>query len=106
MTARFCNRCGHVGEPTTATPGSLGLEILLWLLFLLPGLLYSISRHVRRHDACAQCGSAELLPINSPAAKAKMKDFGVDAPPPPQTSAAAQGAGRALGKAVRWVVKG
>ncbi len=48
------------------TSGSIAIEIVLWLAFLIPGLIYSIWRLTTRRDACAACGSAELVPENSP----------------------------------------
>lgn len=62
----ICRNCGHVGVANTATPGSFILEVILWLCFLLPGILYSIWRVAKRHRACSACGSSELLPLNSP----------------------------------------
>lgn len=61
-----CTRCEHVGEPAQHTPGSFGLELLLWLLLIVPGLLYSVWRLHSRSDRCAVCGSADLVPLQSP----------------------------------------
>lgn len=52
MSKIVCTACGYVGEPTTATKGSFGVELVLWLCLIIPGLIYSIWRLSSRHDAC------------------------------------------------------
>lgn len=68
---RYCLRCGYTGEPTTVTPGSILIELVLWLFMIVPGLVYSLWRINRRHDACPKCGSADLIPADSPRALAQ-----------------------------------
>lgn len=66
---KVCKDCGTVAEPKTATRGTLALEIILWLCFLVPGLIYSVWRLSTRYDACPSCGSANLVPVASPHGK-------------------------------------
>lgn len=66
----YCDRCGAVGAPKTDTPGSIWIEVVLWLCFVVPGLIYSIWRLNKRHRVCATCGSPELIPADSPKAVA------------------------------------
>ena len=61
-----CGRCGHRGETRSVTRGSILIEIVLWLAFLVPGLIYSIWRLTTRQQACSACGAAELVPETSP----------------------------------------
>lgn len=61
-----CTRCGTTGYPVTLTKGSIFLEIVLWLMFLLPGILYSIWRLTTKRKGCAACGADELVPVESP----------------------------------------
>ena len=70
--ALFCKECGHAGVPVSATPGSIWIELVLWCFFLIPGLVYSLWRHHKRHPACAMCGSAALIPPDSPMARATL----------------------------------
>lgn len=51
-----CTNCEYVGKPKVYTRGSLAVEILLWLFFLVPGLLYSIWRLATRYKGCPKCG--------------------------------------------------
>lgn len=71
--ARYCTRCGHVGRPAVRTPGSIWIELVLWLCWIVPGLVYSLWRHHKRHDACAACGSPDLIPADAPLARAAAK---------------------------------
>jgi len=61
-----CTSCGFLGEPITVTKGSFGVELALWLCFLLPGLIYSVWRISTRHKACPACGNAMIIPSASP----------------------------------------
>ena len=61
-----CKSCGFVGNPKSAVRGSIGIEIVLWLCLIIPGLIYSIWRGSSRYDACPQCGGKEMIPADSP----------------------------------------
>ena len=66
--AMFCTTCGHEGPDRMQTRGSMGIEILLWLLFIVPGLIYSLWRLTTRRPVCQSCGGASLVPPGSPVA--------------------------------------
>jgi hypothetical protein len=65
---RHCMTCGTDGEPKTETRGSIVIEIVLWLMFIVPGLIYSIWRLTTKRPVCRACGSATLVPYDAPAA--------------------------------------
>jgi ribosomal protein S27AE len=67
--ARYCSRCGSVAIPVAHTKGSFLIELLLWLCFLLPGIIYSAWRLNTRSQVCPKCGSSEIIPADSPRAK-------------------------------------
>lgn len=71
----ICQSCGTIGKPKLVTKGSIGIEIILWLLFLLPGLIYSIWRLTSKHKACQACGSTNLIPLETPAGKALVSKY-------------------------------
>lgn len=110
MSKVVCTACGYVGEPTTVTKGNFGIELILWLCFLIPGLIYSIWRLSSRHEACPSCKSSSLIPAESPMAKKFLRDNLPEqavlaeepARPPSKT---AQAAGRALGHFVGRILK-
>jgi hypothetical protein len=66
MAKMVCTNCGHFGTSRTHTPGSFVVERFAWLLFILPGLVYSLYRVSARKKVCAMCGAAQLVPEHSP----------------------------------------
>jgi hypothetical protein len=71
--ARYCTRCGAVGIPRSLTKGSILIEIALWLVFLIPGIIYSLWRLSTRAPVCPQCCSPEIIPTTSPRAQSLMR---------------------------------
>lgn len=65
----ICTACGALGDMRIHTRGSLWIEIVLWLTFIVPGLVYSIWRMTTRDRVCGSCGSAQLITIGSPVGK-------------------------------------
>lgn len=63
---KICAQCRSVGYPKKSTPGSFGLEVFLWLLLFVPGLIYSIWRISSRKRVCQYCGYPNPIPISSP----------------------------------------
>jgi hypothetical protein len=64
--ALVCTQCGCTGTESH-TKGSILIEILLWLFFCIPGVIYSIWRLTTRGQVCSSCKSDRLVPANSPA---------------------------------------
>ena len=75
----LCTRCLTVGKPKMETRGSLGTEIVLWLLMVLPALLYSLWRLTTRRPAYRACGSPDLIPPTSPRARQLLAQSHADA---------------------------
>ena len=61
-----CPNCGFVGKPKRYTKGSLGWEIVLWVLGILPGLFYSVWRISTRYEGCPKCQYPYIVPEDSP----------------------------------------
>ena len=70
-----CTSCGTIGAPKTITRGSILIEIVLWLCFIIPGLIYSIWRHTTRRNGCRSCGADTLVPVNSPIGKKLIAEY-------------------------------
>ena len=66
MSIMICGNCGTVAEPKSITKGSFAVEIILWLCFILPGMLYSVWRLASRHKGCPKCGQNNMIPLDSP----------------------------------------
>ena len=72
-----CTTCGHHASPKTATRGSFLIELVLWLMFLVPGLIYSLWRLSTRQQQCVACGGTALVPPDTPAGKKLLRDNAV-----------------------------
>ena len=68
----FCQNCGFQGKPKRYIKGSIFTEILLWICFLLPGLIYSIWRLSSRFRGCPSCRAPNMIPLDSPKAQAAL----------------------------------
>lgn len=69
----ICEDCGCIGEPRWFTPGSILVELALWLCFLLPGIIYSVWRMASRRQACP-CGG-KMIALQSPRGKSLLRDY-------------------------------
>lgn len=69
----ICTTCGFVGPAVTKTPGNIWYEIILWIFFILPGVLYSIYRLASKKQVCSSCGNPTLIPIDSPKGQEMMR---------------------------------
>jgi len=67
--SKLCTNCCYVGRRIEITKGSFGVELALWLLFLAPGIIYSIWRLTSRYMACPKCKAPNMIPADSPVAR-------------------------------------
>lgn len=61
----ICEKCGHTGKGVKQAPGSFAVELVLWVFFCLPGLVYSVWRMASVKRVCAAC-KGDLVAIESP----------------------------------------
>ena len=71
----ICPHCGTRGEPKTITKGSLGMEIILWICFLVPGFIYSIWRLTTRQKGCPACNQIGMIGVNTPNGRMLVEKF-------------------------------
>ena len=64
--AMVCTNCGHFGKTSTRTRGSILIEIVLWLCFIIPGIIYSLWRLTTRRRVCSACGNENTVPADTP----------------------------------------
>jgi hypothetical protein len=77
MTETFiCRKCGQIGPHELNKKGKLSTEVILWLLFMLPGLIYSIWRRTGRYFACRACGTHHIVPLDSELGREVLKGKG------------------------------
>lgn len=65
FSKQVCKDCGHIGSSKQVIKGSIIFEIILWLCFIVPGLIYTIWRLSTKRQACPECGGS-MIPVNSP----------------------------------------
>jgi hypothetical protein len=70
MKLQICPHCSAVGEPQYK--GSPAIEIIMWLLCLLPGVFYTIWR-LSSQRICHKCRNAGLIPLDTPHGQALYK---------------------------------
>jgi hypothetical protein len=70
-----CQNCGYRGKPKKITKGSIFIELILWLAFLIPGLIYSIWRLTTKYWACPRCRAPNMIPLDSPRGKKLVEEF-------------------------------
>jgi hypothetical protein len=73
-----CTRCRRSGVPRAVADGSTVVEVCLWLLFVLPGMAYSLWRLGRQRRLCRNCGSEALVPVDCRCGKALMAKEAVE----------------------------
>lgn len=68
----YCPQCGTVSNGCRHVPGSILIELLLWLCFLIPGIIYSVWRLSSAKKACPSCNAPGLIPVTSPRARREL----------------------------------
>lgn len=74
MNQMYCSNCGTVDTPRTRVKGSFFIEVILWLCFLVPGIIYSIWRLTSKEQVCPSCGAPNMIPSDSPKARGVLQD--------------------------------
>jgi len=75
--SQICVECGFVGSPETkAAGGGFGclVEGILWLFFIIPGLIYTVWRASTVKKVCPECGG-HMIPIDSPRGRRLAEQF-------------------------------
>lgn len=70
----ICTICGHVGYPKKITKGSFIMEIVLWIFFLIPGIIYSVWRLSSKRKICSACGNVSIIPADTPMGQKLIKE--------------------------------
>ena len=65
----LCPVCNASAKPKIKTKGSVLIELVLWLCFIVPGIVYSLWRQTTKYKVCPVCGAEGMIPHNSPKAQ-------------------------------------
>jgi DNA-directed RNA polymerase subunit RPC12/RpoP len=74
----ICTSCEDLVEPTKKTEGLFVIEIILWVCFIIPGLIYTLWRTFSssaRYLECPKCKGRSLVPLSSPKGKRILKQL-------------------------------
>lgn len=72
-----------MGVGKKETPGSFLIEVILWVAFCVPGLIYSVWRITSAKQVCASC-KGELVPLDSPRGRHLWQTYHYNQLPPPR----------------------
>ena len=61
----LCTHCLSEGNPKSHTKGSFLIELALWIMFIIPGVIYSLWRLTTRKQVCPVCLSPAMIPASS-----------------------------------------
>lgn len=74
----ICAHCGFKGSPVLALGGHIFFEVILWLCYILPGVIYSVWRRARKKEVCPECGHPSMISAYSPRARQMMALANID----------------------------
>lgn len=64
-----CVVCRSEMRPKKITQGSFIVELFLWCMMILPGVLYTVWRLTSKVKLCPICGSSKFVKAGTPAAQ-------------------------------------
>ncbi len=73
MADYICSECGYVGKCKITKSGSLATELKMWLLYVIPGPIYTLWRLRSRKRLCRHCDSEKILSIKTETGYALLK---------------------------------
>ncbi len=80
MSKKVCTKCGYYGEGQY--PGSLAVEIILWLALAIAGILYSWWRRVlNENNICPKCSCKSMVSVKSNEGKETIEKFNIEIKP-------------------------
>jgi len=62
----ICSNCGYQGKPVTSHKGKFWIEVVLFIPFIVPGLIYSLWRLTTREQVCPKCKQPHMIPLDTP----------------------------------------
>jgi hypothetical protein len=69
VPTHVCSNCRSSIRPEQKKPGTGGVEVLLWLFFIVPGLIYTVWRSGAAYNICPVCQARNPVPLDTPAGK-------------------------------------
>ena len=76
--SHICTYCGYKGYPILVPSGHIFFEVVLWLCYILPGVIYSVWRRVRPKEVCPECNHPSMISAYSAKARQMMALANID----------------------------
>lgn len=73
----ICMDCGTTGAGKDQIKGNGLIELILWLCFIIPGLIYSIWRSASKTRVCSVC-QGKVIQLDTPRGQQLYKQFMAD----------------------------
>lgn len=74
---KLCTNCYESDFQVTKKGGSVTTELLLFLFFIIPGLMFSALRGLTSKSVCPNCGHPHMVPMDSKRAMEIYKIIGM-----------------------------
>lgn len=74
----ICAHCGFMGSPVRVNRGHIYIEIFMWFCLVVPGVIYSVWRRIRKKGVCPECLNPEMISIYSQKARRMMALANID----------------------------
>jgi hypothetical protein len=71
----ICSNCGSITRPMRTVKGNSLIELILWLIFIIPGLLYSLWRLSTAQYVCRKCQNPSTVPLNTIMGRKLLKEM-------------------------------
>jgi len=62
----ICKQCGTAQYGEHVLPGSGWIEFVLYVVYIVPGIIYSIWRRSKKRPTCRACGSRDVVSLSTP----------------------------------------
>src|SRR5690242_13443778 len=72
--AFICESCASAGTPILFVKGRGWTELLLWLLGIVPGIIYSAWRSATVYEGCPVC-RGKMIPVASPRGESLVRQY-------------------------------
>lgn len=68
-----CPNCGFIGKGKMK--GSIFVELFLFMMLIIPWILYWLWRGSQKKTVCPKCGSKEMVPVTTPRGKKLVEEY-------------------------------
>jgi hypothetical protein len=71
----ICSNCGYRGSHKVVRRGSSLIEVFLWIMIIIPEIVYTLWRITSKYEVCPKCKAPNMVPMDSPRGKKLEAEF-------------------------------